>query len=66
MKEQKFYQKRSQQIGWCETFIANSNRYESAYEIALEELKSKENPRQIIRRPYGMGYEYYKLEDLQL
>ena len=55
---------RAQQISdGSKPLIANPERFTTAYEIALEELKKGSIP-YIIKRPYSNGYEYWKLEDL--
>ena len=44
-------------------FVPNPENYENVYDIALKELTLKKIPF-IIKRPYGNGYEYWKLSDL--
>lgn len=44
-------------------FISNPENYSNVYDIALKELSLKKIPF-IVKRPYGNGYEYWKLEDL--
>ena len=44
-------------------FIKNSDRFNNAYDIAVQELNEKLIPF-IIKRPYGNGFEYWKLNDL--
>ena len=41
-------------------FIPNPENYANVYEIALKELSLKKMPL-IVKRPYGNGYEYWKL-----
>ena len=56
---------RSSQIsGGAQPLIANVERFDNAYEIAVEELKEKKIPF-IICRPVGPKHEYFKLADLQ-
>jgi DNA-directed RNA polymerase subunit K/omega len=45
------------------TFIQNSERFNNAYDIAVQELNEKRIPF-IIKRPYGNSFEYWKLNDL--
>ena len=57
---------RAQQIAdGSKPLILNPDRFDTAYDIAFEELTQKKIPF-IIQRPIGMGFEYYKLEDLHL
>lgn len=44
-------------------FIKNPDRFNNAYDIAVQELNEKLIPF-IIKRPYGNGFEYWKLNDL--
>uniref|UniRef100_A0A6C0FFI8 DNA-directed RNA polymerase n=1 Tax=viral metagenome TaxID=1070528 RepID=A0A6C0FFI8_9ZZZZ len=44
-------------------FIQNPERFNNAYDIAVQELNEKLIPF-IIKRPYGNGFEYWKLNDL--
>tara|TARA_B100000900_G_C20567816_1_gene711900 strand:+ start:1604 stop:1948 length:345 start_codon:yes stop_codon:yes gene_type:complete len=44
-------------------FIPNPENYANVYDIALKELSLKKIPF-IVKRPYGNGYEYWKLGDL--
>ena len=44
-------------------FIQNAERFNNAYDIAVQELNEKRIPF-IIKRPYGNGFEYWKLNDL--
>ena len=44
-------------------FIQNPERFNNAYDIAVQELNEKRIPF-IIKRPYGNGFEYWKLNDL--
>ena len=44
-------------------FIQNSERFNNAYDIAVQELNEKRIPF-IIKRPYGNTFEYWKLNDL--
>jgi len=44
-------------------YISNLERFSNAYDIAVSELNEKKIP-YIIKRPYGNGYEYWKLKDL--
>ena len=44
-------------------FISNPERFQNAYQVALEELNQKKIPF-IIKRPYGNTFEYWKLIDL--
>lgn len=44
--------------------ISNYDKYNNAYDIAVEEYNQKLIPF-IIRRPFGNYYEYWKLSDLQ-
>lgn len=44
-------------------FIKNPERFSNAYDIAVQEFNEKLIPF-IIKRPYGNGYEYWKLRDL--
>ena len=46
-----------------EIYIANSDGFSNAYDIAVQELNEKRIPF-IIKRPYGNGHEYWKLKDL--
>ena len=56
---------RSSQIsGGAQPLISNVERYDNAYEIAVEELRLKRIPF-IVCRPIGSTYEYFKLADLQ-
>ena len=43
--------------------LSNPERYDNAYQIALEEFNQKLIPF-IIKRPYNNSYEYIKLNDL--
>tara|TARA_B100000214_G_C23959802_1_gene624660 strand:- start:1075 stop:1371 length:297 start_codon:yes stop_codon:yes gene_type:complete len=55
---------RSSQINSGSTvLIANPERFDNAYLIALEEFKQNKIPF-IIKRRYGNQYEYWKLKDL--
>tara|TARA_B110000495_G_C22885318_1_gene516303 strand:+ start:399 stop:761 length:363 start_codon:yes stop_codon:yes gene_type:complete len=47
------------------SFLENAEIYDSVYEIANEELKQKKIPF-IIRRPISGGFEYWKIEDLNI
>ena len=44
-------------------YISNSDNFSNAYDIAVQELNEKRIPF-IIKRPYGNGFEYWKLKDL--
>jgi DNA-directed RNA polymerase subunit K/omega len=44
-------------------FIQNVERFNNAYDIAVQELNEKRIPF-IIKRPYGNSFEYWKLNDL--
>ena len=44
-------------------FIMNPDKYNSTYDIALQELNENKLPF-IIKRPYGNTFEYWKLIDL--
>ena len=44
-------------------FIPNPQNYANVYDIAHKELILKKIPF-IVKRPYGNGYEYWKLADL--
>lgn len=44
-------------------FIKNPERFNNAYDIAVQELNEKRIPF-IIKRPYGNTFEYWKLNDL--
>ena len=44
-------------------FIQRPEKFTNAYDIAVEEFNQKLIPF-IIKRPYGNGYEYWKLKDL--
>jgi len=44
-------------------FIQNPEKFNNAYDIAVQELNEKRIPF-IIKRPYGNGFEYWKLNDL--
>ena len=44
-------------------FIQNYERFNNAYDIAVQELNEKKIPF-IIKRPYGNTFEYWKLKDL--
>lgn len=46
-------------------FIPKAENYKNVYDIAYRELQLKKIPF-IIKRPYGNGYEFWKLEDLIL
>ena len=62
----KVVSERAQQLSnGSKALLKNPSDYYSVYEIALEELKQKKIPF-IIRRPVSNGYEYWKLEDLQI
>lgn len=55
---------RSSQISdGAKPLVANVERFNNAYEIAVEELKQKRIPF-IICRPVGNRMEYFKLSDL--
>ena len=43
--------------------ISNPESYSNAYDIAVAEYNSKKIPF-IIKRPYGNGFEYWRLNDL--
>ena len=53
----------SQLSDGAQPLIPNVDRYNNAYEIAVEELKQKRIPF-IICRPFGNKTEYFKLNDL--
>ena len=53
----------SQIINGSVIYIDNPEKYKNPYQIALKELEDKKLPF-IIKRPYGNGFEYWKLEDL--
>ena len=53
----------SQIINGSIIYIDNPEKYKNPYQIALKELEEKKLPF-IIKRPYGNGFEYWKLEDL--
>ena len=62
----KVVSERAQQLSnGSKALLKNPSAYHSVYEIALEELKQKKIPF-IIKRPVSNGYEYWKLEDLQI
>ena len=44
-------------------FIQNPEKYNSTYDIALQEFNENKLPF-IIKRPYGNTFEYWKLNDL--
>ena len=44
-------------------FVPNPENYANVYDIALKELSLKKIPF-IVKRPYGNGYEFWKLADL--
>lgn len=44
-------------------FVSNPETYANVYDIALKELTLKKIPF-IVKRPYGNGFEYWKLSDL--
>ena len=46
-------------------FIQNPEKYDSIYDIVIEELTSRKIPF-IIKRKVGNELEYWKLEDLQI
>jgi len=49
----------------AQPFIKNPEKYETIYDIVIEELNTKKIPF-IIKRKVGNDYEYWKLEDLQI
>jgi len=60
----KVLSERANQINYgSPVFIQNSERYNNAYDIAVQELNEKRIPF-IIKRPYGNSFEYWKLNDL--
>ena len=62
----KVVSERAQQLSnGSKALLKNPSSYHSVYEIALEELKQNKIPF-IIKRPVSNGYEYWKLEDLQI
>ena len=65
-EKSKVISERAQQLSnGSKALLKNPSAYHSVYEIALEELKQKKVPF-IIKRPVSNGYEYWKLEDLQI
>lgn len=46
-----------------EIYLSNPESFSNAYDIAVQELNEKKIPF-IVTRPYGNGYEYWKLKDL--
>lgn len=60
----KVLSERANQINYgSPVFIDGSERFSNAYDIAVQELNEKRIPF-IIKRPYGNGFEYWKLNDL--
>ena len=51
--------------GGSDVFIDNPEKYNSIYDIVLEELRLKKIPF-IIKRKIGNIFEYWKLEDLEI
>jgi DNA-directed RNA polymerase subunit K/omega len=49
--------------GGADVFIENPEKYDSIYDMVIEELKLKKIPF-IIKRNIGNSFEYWKLEDL--
>jgi DNA-directed RNA polymerase subunit K/omega len=49
--------------GGADVFIENPEKYDSIYDMVIEELKLKKIPF-IIKRNVGNSFEYWKLEDL--
>jgi len=49
--------------GGSDVFIDNPEKYDSIYDIVIEELRLKKIPF-IIKRNIGNSFEYWKLEDL--
>ena len=47
----------------AQALIANPERFDNAYDIAVQEFDEKKIPF-IVKRPYGNGFEYWKLKDL--
>ena len=45
------------------SLIANPERFDNAYDIAVQEFNEKKIPF-IVKRPYGNTFEYWKLKDL--
>ena len=55
---------RSSQINCgAEIYLDDLEGFSNAYDIAVQELNEKKIP-YIIKRPYGNGFEYWKLKDL--
>ena len=55
---------RANQINYGgQVYISNFNEFSNAYDIAVQEYNEKKIPF-IIKRPYGNGFEYWKLNDL--
>ena len=46
-----------------QVYISNPENFSNAYDIAVKEFNEKRIPF-IIKRPYGNGFEYWKLKDL--
>ena len=46
-------------------YISNPEKYDTIYDIVLEELKQKKVPF-IIKRTVGNHIEYWKIEDLEI
>jgi len=54
---------RASQINDGAQIFIDKDKYDNAYNIALEEFKLKKIPF-IIKRPYGNKFEYWKIVDL--
>ena len=54
---------RTSQINDGSEIFIDKDKYDNAYNIALEEFKLKKIPF-IIKRPYGNHFEYWKIIDL--
>jgi len=60
----KVLSERANQINYgSDLLIADGDKYSNAYDIAVSELNQRKIPF-IIKRPYGNGFEYWKLNDL--
>ena len=60
----KVLSERANQINYgSNILIEDHDKYSNAYDIAVAELNQKLIPF-ILKRPYGNGYEYWKLNDL--
>ena len=60
----KVLSERANQINYgSNILIEDADKYSNAYDIAVAELNQKLIPF-ILKRPYGNGFEYWKLNDL--